>query len=91
MAYSFGCSASRPFGNTPQGARGESRKRLSPFLIQLLHLYALVAPSCVVCRSPSRAIEGNAKGAALSFPNDNLAARVIRQARHPTPLRRRPR
>jgi hypothetical protein len=28
-------SASRPFGITPQGARGESRKRLSPFLVQI--------------------------------------------------------
>src|SRR3546814_16150049 len=61
MAYSFGCSASRPFGNTPQGARGESRKRLSPFLIQPLHLYALVTQAALSAARPHARSRGTTR------------------------------
>src|SRR3546814_20780457 len=41
-------SASRPFGITPQGARGESRKRLSPFLVQICRARSvLYSPSAM--------------------------------------------
>lgn len=43
-----------------------------------------LAGAAALPRRPAGA-EGTPRTAALSFPNDNQAPRVIRQARHPTP------
>ena len=87
---SWACSATTGAASfTPAGRASASHRARVPCLSHPPNPYRVGGRAEIRTASLSaaraRAIDarGTPRGAALSFPNDNLAARVIRQARHP--------